>query len=207
VPTATITVLDEPTGSEVATQSFTEDALTKHAQRFADDLRLTGVPRSFVLTPTAAGVTGGTTAGTNIASIRHLTANPDAYITRVDMGLYIAGTASIVPAQMKRATGISGGTLTAFVESGNEVDTDATVPLLEFRRGAVTATEAANPLWTFIFFMTGTGAGRAAASRSWVAQDRSEWIRLTGDEGLVFDYPIASSAIATFFVSVTWREA
>ena len=209
MPTATITVADSPTGSEVATQSFTEDALTKHAQRFAGDLRLTGVTRSFLLTPTGSGVVGTIIAGTNIASIAHFAINPDAYITKIDIATYGSGASpKAAPIQMRRASLIVGGTTLVFAESAQETDTAATMPLLEFRSGSVTATEAATPMWTFGFFSPALPAiGGAYPARSWVAQDPSEWIRLTGTEGLLFDYPIASTTGNSYFISVTWREA
>ena len=210
MPTATITVVDAPTGSEVATQSFAENALTKHVQRFAEDQRLTGVGRSALLSPTGSGESASATPGVNIVSIRHFTANPDAYITQVDVGM--RGTSispKMVPIQMKRATAISGGILLALAESANEMDTGATVPLLEFRIRGVLATEAGNALWTFgLFSQSGIAAQNGAyLARSWIAQDRSEWIRLTGDEGIIFDYPIASGPTAAYSISVTWREA
>jgi len=206
MPTAAIGVTDQPTGSEVATQSFTEDALTKYIQRVAEDRRLANPDKKHMLSiGGTTGLPGVAVAGTNIAGLRKLAANADVYITRVEMVQYNGAAGLAVPVQMKRAATVAGGALLSFV-GNTELDTAATVATLEVRTGAVTGTEAANALYTFSFMAGIPGLGSGHVSNQWIAQDRSEWIRLTGDEGIIFDTPIAADIDNRYWINLIWVE-
>ncbi len=206
MPTAAIGVTDQAAGAEVAAQSFTEDAITKYIQRVAEDRRLANPDKKHMLSiGGATGLPGVAVAGTNIAGLRKLAANPDVYITRVEMVQYNVAAGLAVPVQMKRATTVAGGTLLTF--TGNtELDTAAVVATLNVRTGAVTGTEAANALYTFLFMSGIPGIGSGHVSNQWIAQDRSEWIRLTGDEGIIFDTPIAADADNRYWINLIWVE-
>ena len=207
MPTSSVGVTDQPTGSEVAAQSFTEDTLTKYIQRVAEDRRLANPDKKHMLSiGGATGLPGVAVAGTNIAGLRKLAANPDVYITRIEMVQYNGAAGLAVPVQIKRATTVAGGTLLAWVADTVEIDTGSVVPTLEVRTGAVTGTEATNALLTFLFMAGVPGIGSGHISNQWIAQDRSEWIRLTGDEGIVFDTPLAADIDNRYWINLIWVE-
>jgi len=206
MPTAAIGVTDQAAGAEVAAQSFTEDALTKYIQRVAEDRRLANPDKKHMLSIGGiGGLPGVAVAGTNIAGLRKLAANPDVYITRMEMVQYNGAAGLAVPVQIRRATTVAGGTLLTFV-GNTELDTAAAVATLEVRTGAVTGTEAANPLYTFQFIAGVPGIGTGHISNQWIAQDRSEWIRLTGDEGIIFDMPVVADIDNRYWINLIWVE-
>lgn len=173
----------------------------------ASDWRLNTVPKKYmvtvVLTPGAA------TAGTNLMGVRKTAANPDCYISRIRCHVYHAAAGVATPVGWKRATTVGGGSQVTAADLP-KLDTSAGTATLEVRTGAVTVGAEANQyLLTHTAPVAPAPAANAGSGYTdeWVATDRSEMIRLTGDEGLILELQAAGDTDNRYHVTICWEEA
>lgn len=201
--TGSITTTDQTSGAEVATRTVSEDSQTKHIQRVQQDGRLNSPAKRYLITLALTGAA----AGTNLGGLRKANANPDVYIHRIKVTQYqaAASTAS-APLFLRRAITVAGGTQVTAADIP-KLDSAAGNATLEVRTGAVTGTEAAQRMLAFMGSPTQAAGGGAGPDEFDSGNDIARAIRLTGDEGLIFENELASDTDIRYLVTIEWEEA
>jgi hypothetical protein len=204
MPTSKIRVLDQTSGADVATRTITEDSFVKHIQRYAKDSRLNLPAKrfraSFMLPATNV-------INANVLGLRKLNANAEVFIHVIAVGATATGGVNLpCVLGIKRATNVVGGVLVAQANLP-KVDTASADATLEVRTGAVTGTKAAVYMDTFPSTPTLAVGGGYAESIFDSQGDIARAIRLTGDEGLIFDQVFAADVDMDYHVTLEWEEA
>jgi hypothetical protein len=200
--TSSITVTDALTGLEVATESFTEDALSKHIQRVSPDRRRNNPAKIYSILLT---LTGSASAAANIGGLRKLNANPDCYIKRIFVILTHAAAGVGVPIRAYRAATVAGGSQIAVADIP-KLDTAAANTTLEVRTGAVTGTKANQPFTGGGGMEVVTTLQTGSLYELFRSYSQEEDLRLTADEGIIFDMALAGDVDDRYLVGVTYEE-
>lgn len=171
------------------------------------DWRLNATSEGYQISVTLSGAAG---AGTNLLGLRKTAANPDVFIKWLRIQSYAVAATGAAPSTLRivRATTVAAGTQITAADIP-KFDTSSGTATLEVRTGAVTGTEAPQALFT-VFAGTGTPSATAATPATdffWEAEELSRRIRLTGDEGLIFDQVSASDVDIRYIVTLAWEEA
>lgn len=171
------------------------------------DFRRNSTPKKYMITVVLTP--GAATAGTNLMGVRKQNANADCYISRIICHEYHSAASVSAPIGWKRATTVAGGSQVTAADIP-KLDTAAANATLEVRTGAVTVGAEGNQ-YLLTHEAPATAAPAAATGggyrSEWVAYDRSEMIRLTGDEGLILELQAAGDTDARYHVTLVWEEA
>jgi hypothetical protein len=206
MPTGSTTITDQSTGNEVATQTYTEDSVTKHVQRVIVDQRLSSPPRRFsVVAAPSGGVTAVTTVNTNICGIQANTST--IYIKSITMTQYNTTAGTIVPIAVKRCGAVTSGTQ---ITAANipEHWTAGAVSDAIVRYGTTTAgaSEATERLMILTAQGTIGAINAGGVSYTWQANSLDDSIVLLAGEGLIFEVDIASDTDNRYLVGLSWEE-
>lgn len=149
-------------------------------------------------------LTGSNSVGTNLAGLRKQNADADVYITRISVILNHVAAGAGAPIGIWRASSVAGGSqvTAADIPKKNTAVSNAT---LEVRTGAVTGSKA-NQMLDALGGMTVTTTLMSGPQYLWQAWDISDFIRLTGDEGIIIDQRGTGDADDRYYVTISWEE-
>jgi hypothetical protein len=204
--TGATTVTDQATGNEVATNTFTEDSVTKHVQRVMIDNRLGSPPRrySIGLGP-SGGITAITSANDVFAGI--MAGTSTCYIMAIEVMQYNTTTGTNIPIMVRRATTLASGTLITAANVGEHWTAGAVSDCVLRHGVSTTASVGSNEA---MFYMMGQGTlgavGAAGVSSRWVADSIDAAIVLLTNEALIFETGAASDTDNRYFINLTWQE-
>jgi hypothetical protein len=150
----------------------------------------------------------GSITNTLVASFgKALSGNPDllVYRIRVIEGMVAAGTGQVL--EIHRATGAAGGNV---VVPGDVHKKDSSIgnATAECRTGNITtATEILSGGMMALGGSPSTTAGTSSPESLWQAFDRSDMIRLTGIEAIVFAQSVISNDVDNrYWITIAWEE-
>lgn len=154
----------------------------------------------------ANNVAAPTSAGTIIAGLRKLNANPVCRIYSISViTANIAGAGVMAPVSIYRATSVANGFLTASNQI-HRLDTNYALPTLEVRWDTIVTGTIANQR----LLVLGGGpvtTTQAASQRSvWRARDINDAIVLRGDEGLLLVQELAGDVDTQSYIGYSWEE-
>jgi hypothetical protein len=205
MPNNSSTVIDAASGTEIATISMTEDAVTRHIQRVSVDQRQGSPPRRYSITLGASGgITAITAAQANLGGI--MAGTSTVWIKQIQLIQYNTTAGIIVPVAVKRCTTLAAGTLITAADVPEHFTAGAVSDAV-LRYGTVTVSaKAAHRLMLLMPQGTLGAVNAGGVSQTWMANSLDDNIVLLSGEALVFDADIAGDTDNRYLINLSWEE-